>query len=226
MTDALAPLTNPRHEVFAQEYARTRNMRRAAAVADLKGANPRAMIARHPELAERITALVQQQFEDVDLTAQDVLRELKRVAMQRIDDLVDPITGDALPLNQLPDDVAATIVAVDYETKWEGKGDEAVPVTVTKVRRADKMAALGLLAKHFKIVGDEGDGVSALAAALADRLKAGRRRAFDRGTDDVEDARVIPPRQVVDSTPVHPVPSASAAPAATPATATDHEDLL
>ena len=226
MTDALAPLTNPRHEVFAQEYARTRNMRRAAAVADLKGANPRAMIARHPELAERITALVQQQFEDVDLTAQDVLRELKRVAMQRIDDLVDPLTGDALPLNQLPDDVAATIVAVDYETKWEGKGDEAVPVTVTKVRRADKMAALGLLAKHFKIVGDEGDGVSALAAALADRLKAGRRRAFDRGTDDVEDARVIPPRQVVDSTPVHPVPSAPAAPAAIPATATDHEDLL
>jgi phage terminase small subunit len=225
VTTALAPLTNPKHEVFAQEYARTRNMRRAAAVAGMGGTNTRALIARYPELGERITALVQQQFEDVDLTAQDVLRELKRVAMQRIDDLVDPVTGDALPLNQLPDDVAATVVAVDYETKWEGKGDAATPITVTKVRRADKMAALGLLAKHFKIVGDEGDGVNALAAALADRLKAGRRRAFTadaHDTSEVEDARIVSPRQVVDSTPVEVVPSAPAASAVT----SNHEDLL
>jgi hypothetical protein len=48
-----------------------------------------------------------------------------------------------------------------------------------------------LLAKHYKIVGDEGDGVSALASALADRLKTARRR-----TEDTEPVRVI------DSTPV------------------------
>ncbi len=36
-----------------------------------------------------------------------------------------------------------------------------------------------LLAKHYKIVGDEGDGVNALASALADRLKMARNRVAE-----------------------------------------------
>ena len=47
-------------------------------------------------------------------------------------------------------------------------------------------------AKHFKIIGEEGDGVNALASALANRLDSARRR--------IEPAAPEPVR-VVDSSP-------------------------
>ena len=57
--------------------------------------------------------------------------------------------------------------------------DTVVVKTYTrKVRRFDKNPALNTLAKHFKLVGDEGDGVNALASALADRLQSARKRAL------------------------------------------------
>ena len=62
------------------------------------------------------------------------------------------------------------------------------------------MPALTLFAKHFKLVDTEGEGVNALAAALADRLQAGRRRAYGapppRHSPDVEDARIITPTPI------------------------------
>lgn len=83
---------------------------------------------------------------------------------------------------------------------------------VSKIRRADKMAALTLLAKHFKLVGDEDEGVNKLAGALADRLNAARQRVpgdlppIDEAIDDariIEPAQATPipgPRPVIDST--------------------------
>jgi hypothetical protein len=51
-----------------------------------------------------------------------------------------------------------------------------VEIRTAKVKFMSKDASLTTLAKRFKLIGDEGDGVNALATALADRLKTARSR--------------------------------------------------
>jgi phage terminase small subunit len=129
-----------------------------------------------------------------NITAQRVMQELGRIAFSDIR-RVFTSTGDLKPIHELDDDTAAAIASVDSETRREGRGEDATPVTTKKVRTVDKMAALSLLAKHFKIVGDEGDGVNALASALADRLDRAHRRV-NAGMDAVEDAVMVQPQEV------------------------------
>ena len=51
-----------------------------------------------------------------------------------------------------------------------------VAVQTAKIKRYDKNPALSILARHFKIVDNEGDGLNALANVLAERLQDARRR--------------------------------------------------
>jgi len=128
------------------------------------------------------------------VNAKRVMLELARVAFADVRQLYDE-HGNMIPPHLMDDDTAATITAIDVEVSMRGSGENAEPVITKKIRRADKMGALTLLAKHFKIVGDEGDGVNALASALADRLDNARRRL---GESQVED---VPFREVGEGSP-------------------------
>ncbi len=102
-------------------------------------------------------------------------------------------------LIDLDDDTAAAISGIEVESRIESEMVEDLatgemvkrmsPVITTKIKKSDKVAALNILAKHFKLVGDEGDGVNALASALADRLQSARRRVVN--SQEIEDARII-----------------------------------
>lgn len=96
-------------------------------------------------------------------------------------------SGRLKPIRELDDDTAATIAGVEVETRYERDGTEIdlatgeekprfVAVQTAKVKRYDKNPALSILARHFKIVDSEGDGLNALANVLADRLQEARRR--------------------------------------------------
>ena len=186
-------LDNPALESFAQHFAVSRSTPLASAAAGL----PLHLRASdRPEVVARVQEIWGLAMASADLTPEMVMRELKRIAMQDIRPIFDA-DGNLKPIHMLDDDTAATIASVDVEVKWQGKGDDAVPITTKKVRRVDKMAALGILARHFKIVGDDNEGVNALASALAERLKSARNRTFAR---DAEDARIIEPPRVIDST--------------------------
>lgn len=209
-------LPDPQHEHFCQLYVLSRHGKRAAKEAGLPTtfvSNPN-MFLRRPYIAARIREILGLAMANADVTPERVMRELARVAFADARDLYDD-EGNLLPVHMLNDDIAATISGIDVETHMEGKGDDARPVTLRKIRRVDKMAGLSLLAKHFKIVGDEGDGVNALASALADRLNRAKRRMGEG--DDVEDAR-IRPRGTIDHQPPEPLdwpappPAAEAAP--------------
>lgn len=129
-----------------------------------------------------------------DITAQRVMKELARIAFSDVRNAFDE-NGHLKPIHELSDDEAAVITGVEYETtarvvkrktpeydlvtgeEIASVGDvEILQVRTAKIKRADKNTALSTLAKHFKLVNDEGDGVNALANALADRLKGARRR--------------------------------------------------
>ena len=116
-----------------------------------------------------------------DVTAQRVMLELARVAFSDIRKIVDPVTGNLVPIQ-------------DLETRYEKDGESVTRVAVAKVRRYDKTPALAILARHFKIIGDDdASGVNALANALADRLKLARERtrALPGANQEISDARII-----------------------------------
>ena len=152
------------------------------------------------EATARIRYLNAQQFQSVGITAEKVKKELADIAFQSANDLFDD-DGNLIPINALPDHVASTIVQVEVEIRdkivKDDEGNPRLSVTVKKIKRADKMAGLTLLARYFKIVGAEDDGVNALATALADRLNAAKRRLD--GSDLPMADEVHPPRPVIDS---------------------------
>lgn len=208
MSAVLAPtypgslaLVEPKHEAFVQHYVATSGSRGQAA----KLAGVTLTVARNllsdVEATARIRYLNALQFRHVGITAEKVKKELADIAFQSANDLFDD-DGNLIAINDLPDSVASTITQVEVEVRDKLVKDEdgnptVETVILKKIKRADKMAGLTLLARHFKIVGAEDDGVNALASALADRLNAAKRRLAG---DDLPMAdEVPPPRPVIDS---------------------------
>ena len=191
-------LTLPHYEAFAQHYCvdgHARNAAVKAGLAPIRGAQ----LLRKPEVVKRIQEINAEQFAHVGVTAETIKAELARVGFASVRDLYDA-DGNLLPPHELPDDVAATIAGIDVEVRTEASGTYGAPhktYQVVKVRRVDKMAALGLLARHFKIVGAEDDGVNALANALADRLNAAKRRINGHDTPMVEEVNPADYRPLV-----------------------------
>lgn len=153
-------------------------------------------VIEDPLVQARAQELIRTKFERRNITGDRVMTELARLAFASAKDMFDPKTGEMLSIHDMDDDTAATVVAFDVEERLEGRGDAATPYKVKKVRRGDKLGALTILAKHFKLVNDS-DGVNALAGALADRLNAAKKRVTP--LQDPEDARIIMPRALEES---------------------------
>jgi phage terminase small subunit len=192
-------LRNNEHEAFARHYVHLHNAAKAGAMVGYSKSTADALISRYPTVAARVAELTDMLLKKTDITAERVMLELGRVAFSDLRKIVDD-DGRLLPLKDLDADTAAAIAGIEVESRTEvvkgldlATGEPVTrmtPVVTTKIKRSDKVAALNILAKHFKLVGDEGDGVNALASALADRLQSARRRVID-STERIEDARLI-----------------------------------
>ncbi len=163
------------------------------------GGTEGAIIDKHindPRVQKRAQELIRTKFERRNITGDRVMTELARLAFASAKDMFDPDTGRMLSIHEMDDDTAATVVGFDVEERVEGRGEDAKAYSVKKVRRGDKLGALTILAKHFKLVNDN-DGVNALAGALADRLNAAKKRITP--LQDPEDAQIIEPRALEES---------------------------
>jgi len=174
-----------RHEAFCRHYVRCWHAETAAAAVGLSPRTGGLLLADN-RIQARIRAINEAMLKAADITAQRVMLELARVAFGDIRGIVDE-SGRLKPVRELDDDTAATIAGIDIETRFERDGTETdlatgeekprfVAVQTAKVKRYDKNPALSILARHFKIVDNEGDGLNALANVLADRLQEARRR--------------------------------------------------
>lgn len=144
-----------------------------------KVAQKASVFARSKPVKERIADLRAKAAQANEIRATDILAELKRLAFFDIRKLVDA-EGNPLPVNQLPDDVAAALVGLDivqFGNADAGRG------TVMKIKMADKLGALTTLARHLgllsdklKIGEDQDNPLSSLLAFLqagAGRIKPG-----------------------------------------------------
>lgn len=193
---AVLPATAVRHaaqeEEFAQCIANGMTSREAMAQLGLSASPTNYLrLAKAPGMIERVRALVAQRLQAAGVTAERTKREIARVAYADVRRIFDK-EGRLLPIHEIDDDTAAAITSITVQTKNVGSLKEPNYVDVVKIKFASKMDALGLLAKHFKLVNDEGDGVNALASALADRLNAAKRR-----TPMVEEVQDVPHRSVL-----------------------------
>lgn len=192
-----------RNETFCRHYVRTWNARTAAEAAKLSHLTGRTLLQK-PRIQARIRELNEAMLKASDITAQRVMLELARVAFGDVRGIVDE-SGRLKPIRELDDDTAATIAGVEVETRYERDGTETdlatgeekprfVAVQTAKVKRYDKNPALSILARHFKIVDNEGDGLNALANVLADRLQEARRRTAalpPPGSPNHEDRSIV-----------------------------------
>jgi len=181
-------LSSDRNELFCRRYVEHWNADLAARQANYHPSNgPR--LLRMPHIAARIEELTSNLLKASDINAKRVMLELGRVAFSDVRKLYRP-DGSMTPIHELDDDTAAAIAGLEFEERLEKETREEVdlvtgevtqvkdwkPVRTVKVKRFGKDAALTTLAKHFKIIGDEADGVNALANALAGRLQGARSR--------------------------------------------------
>ena len=180
------PLANAELEETARLYVANRyHLSRTAEALGVAIETVRTRTQR-PEVARRVRELGDGLLRSADINAQRVMLELGRIAFADHRNLYDE-DGELRNPRDLDDDSASAISGVTYEARTEpgprvmdlatGKlRPSRRTVQVVKIRKHDKVAALSLLARHFKLVGEDSDGVNALANVLADRLKAARQR--------------------------------------------------
>jgi hypothetical protein len=174
-------LSNEAHETFAQNFVQWRSFKRAAEAAGSTAENLSSAgisLYERADIYARVQELTEQKLKPIKVDSARVMTEIGRMS------------------------------TVDYAGFFHPDGTQKAPHELTPAQSAcvrgtdrngryqfwDKIAPVTILAKHFKIIGEEGDGVSALASALADRLNNARKRTGDA------------PRPVVDSTPAEPEP--------------------
>lgn len=133
----------------------------------LRNANIRA------EINKRIAAIA----EKSDITIERVMKELGRLAFVDIRQAYDA-AGNLLPMNMMPEDIAAAIAGSEVFQEFEGAGRERYHIGDTKkLKLWDKTKALEMLGKRFKMFTDvvQHD----VSDGLAERLDRARKRMND-----------------------------------------------
>lgn len=173
----------PQMERFAREYVVDLDAGAAAlragysATGKGSAATKACHLLRRPDVAALVASLKAVQAERLDIKADDVLRELLRLARVDIGEAFDA-DGKLKPIKDIPVDVRRAISGVEVDELFEGHGEEREQVGFTrKVKFWDKTRALELLGKHLKLwverieVKDISDRAERLARARA-RLAA------------------------------------------------------
>jgi phage terminase small subunit len=173
VTDKHSGLTH-RQERFAQEYTLDLNSRDAAVRAGYSATHTAKVAGcenlRNPKVNARIEEIMQKRAKKLDISAELVLGEIKKIALADIRELYDD-KGKLLPIKALPKHIAQVVASFDvYKDFTEG-----VEVGETKkVKLYDKIKALELLGRHLKLFTDRVEHSGTIG--LAERLEKARAR--------------------------------------------------
>ena len=180
MVDNSMARKNSRHELFAREYVKDLNGKRAAIAVGYSAKTADRAASRllsNVEVRALLAKLTKKHADKLDLSAEKVLSELSRMGFSNLLDYVKVTKeGDAfVDLSGLTQEQAAAIQEVTVDEYVEGKGKHARKVKRTRLKLVDKIRSLDLLGRHLKLFTEriEVSGTAGLAEALA----AARKRA-------------------------------------------------
>jgi len=141
---------NEQRKRFCEEYVIDLNGKQAAIragysakTAEVKASSLLSIVKVQDYIAE----LRAKQQLRTSITSDMVINELAKLAFSDIRDIYDD-NGNLIAVNELPESVSATISS--FKSRKERNGDDSFDI-IDEYRRYDKIKALELLGKHFKI---------------------------------------------------------------------------
>ena len=147
-------ILTPKQERFCQEYIKDLNGRQAAIRAGYseKTANEQAsQLLAKLHIASRVAELKGESAERLKIDADEILRELHRLAMVDVTQAFDDM-GGLKPFKEMPEDVRKAIAGLEVSEIFEGSGDQRTAIgLLKKIRMWDKPRALELLGKHLSL---------------------------------------------------------------------------
>lgn len=171
--------TSPKQEAFIREYLIDLNATQAAIRAGYspKTANEQASrLLANVNIQKRIDILKQERAARVEVNADDVLRELVKLAKSDIRKVWNE-DGSLKNMSEWPEEIAGCVASVDVEELFEfegtGKNKKKVHIGYTKkVRFWDKTKCLDMLGRHLKMFGgEENKGGAIIVVKNADLLE-------------------------------------------------------
>lgn len=155
-TNSNTPLT-PKQAAFVQHYLIDLNATQAAIRAGYRAKSAYAIGSenlRKPEIASAIAKAKQKRAERVDMSADRVLLEIKRLAFFDPRKLFND-DGSPRAITELDEDTVRAVAGLDVHEEFEGSGQERQRVgLVKKWKIVDKVAALTLAMRHLGMLDD------------------------------------------------------------------------
>lgn len=173
-------LENPKFEVFALAYVRTKNKTKAALEAGYSEKTAKQLgyrISRYPDVAARIAELLKVQFQAMQMENDEILGRIAAQARSNIRTVFDD-DGRVRPIQELSEDEAFAIQELTETVTPGGKdaaGNKLPDIVTRKIKMRDPTQALRMLAQHKKLIGSEGDeALGNIAEAFAARMAKAR----------------------------------------------------
>lgn len=165
---------NESEEIFCQEYVVDRNGTRAIQRAGFKGKDSSAAVAaskwlKKDKIVVRIQTLMDERAKRVQVEADDILMELKRLGYSDLRGLFRE-DGTIKHPTDWPEDLARAVASIEVEELFEGHGENRTWIGYTKkVKFWPKDRALELMGKHKKLFTEkvEHSGTMTLADLVA-----------------------------------------------------------
>ena|SRR5271166_4912104 len=148
---------SPKQKLFVQEYLKDKNGARAARAAGYSKKTARIQadqLLTKPDIARLVSAGLTKQMERAQLTGDMIIAELRKHAFAKLKDAYDE-DGNLLSPHAMPEDVQSALNGIESYYEMMGHGDNKETIGQTKkIKLSDKIKALELLGKHFKIFTD------------------------------------------------------------------------
>ena len=148
---------NYRQSLFVKEYLIDLNATQAAIRAGYSAKTAGAIgdeNLKKPELARAIQVAMDKRAEKLEITAENVLREIAKLSFVDIRQIFDK-EGRLLPIHELPDNVAASISSIKVSTTKAAGANPVDIENVCEVKLCDKKGSLELLGRHLKLFTDK-----------------------------------------------------------------------
>lgn len=143
----------PKQALFVKEYLIDKNGSRAAKAAGYTAKQVRSCASElltKPNIVAAVEEGLKAQLKRAELTGDMVIAEIRKLAFLDASKAFDE-KGALLEPWEMPDDVRAALQSI--ETTFEYAGRTRVKIGQTKkIRFNDKVRALEMLAKHFKLL--------------------------------------------------------------------------
>ena len=108
-------------------------------------------ILKEPEIAAKIDAFIRERNERLDVRADNVVRELLRIAFMDIGEAFED-DGRLKPLKDMPKEVRRAIAGIETVELFAGIGEDRKHIGYTrKIKLIDKMRSLEILTKHINV---------------------------------------------------------------------------